>query len=156
MAFINEPIPAQLISAKLNLEWDDKSGNVPKPKIIEANSVEESRFLETPLNINPQYKNIIIVRSDATGEQERLRDLGAKYKDVTFDVVIDLHSSHSKQMMYNIKAEVRRIIHKNMHNFSGYDVCYYRSFTDFAQQNINYWSGMIRCQFISNKVYLDT
>lgn len=153
MSYVAEPVPSTLILNMFEQKWDNHSGNVPKPKIIESNTRPENT-LEIPLGIKEQ--SVIIIRPDVVGEQETLRDLGAMYKDVKFDVLVEIHSIVNRQRLYDLKAEVRRIIHANMHNFEGYDICYYRSFSDLGQANLNYWQGIIRVQFMSNKVLLDT
>ena len=157
--YVPEIVPSHIMVDLLKSEWDSREGNIPMPHIFEANMMPENP-MEVSLSISPAQDSALIVRPEPSGEKETLRDLGAQLKDVTFWISIDMYTVKSRQRLYDMKAEIRRIIHANMHSFQnesgqGYQVAWYRGFQDFAQNTKNIWYGIIRVESVNNKIAID-
>ena len=154
MAYVAESVPSTELKTALDTYWENRDGQLPKPKIMEHN-VDPDNVGQIIIGWNPSRNDYVIIRSDVAGEREKLRGIGASYKDRTFDVLVDLYTVVSKQRLHDMKAEIRRIIHKRIHDFS-WDLVIYQGFTENAQANLNFHSGSVRVRFQSDREILDT
>ena len=58
MVYSSESIGTSVIQSLLDTNWDDNEGNIPKPLLLEATSVEPR------LNLSVEGDDVIIIRSE--------------------------------------------------------------------------------------------
>jgi len=145
-----EPIPTTLFKAMLDSEWDTRTGiEIPEPTFYEAVSEEQRIHLKNE-------GDLVVIRADARGETERLRD-SWKYKDTEYLITLELHTIESRQRLFDLFQEIRRIIHNNLHDeaTTGFQICIYESFTEKTTEEQNYWNAEIRVRLSSVGETLD-
>ena len=143
-------IPSKILKDLLENNWDTLQGNVPIPEIIEVNVPEEEYRKEV------SEKGLIAIRADVGGERETLRNAWA-YKDIKWEILLDLWVTKNRQRLYDLLYVVRGICHSNLHNSSvtQFQVLRYLSFVELTTEFTNIWRGTIRVSLESAGIPLD-
>ena len=148
MAYIEEPVPPEVIESILKSDWDPLGGTTPQPAIINANVAEEAYA-----RINLRQADHLIIRTDVSGETEELR-ASYKFRDVRYKVEIQLLTMKNRQRLYNLKKVVRKVLYGRMHDTTttGYQLIRYESFVESVQEQLNVWMGTITVSFESTGI----
>ena len=143
-------MPPQKLKNLLEDFWSTLEGHVPIPNIVVINSDEELRQLIG-------RKDLLAIRTDSGGEKETLRNAWA-YKDVRWDVLIEIWTMENRQRLYDILLVIRGICHSKVHSSSetGFQVLKYVGFVELTTDLKNVWVGNIRVSLESSGVALDT
>lgn len=152
--YLQEPVPPTVISTMLNTYWDEKQGEVPMPYVIDLNVDKESAVNRHEFRTS----DLILIRTDTGGERETLRGDYDKWRDVTFDVSLELYTAKSRQRLYDMKQVIRQIFHTYMFTSSvtGFQLLRYMGFIEKTQENLRVWSGEVRVRFESAAISTDT
>lgn len=135
----NEPVPSEIIRDLLKTQWQDHAEITPKPEIHVLNDVD-----------NPgqgQLKNVDYIIVEGVTIEEQQRGFTYEFKDVEIPIVLHIHTMHSRQRLYNLKAECSRIIYKNNRTTQPFQLMYWDSFEEDSQGRNRNWYGEchIRC-----------
>ncbi len=144
VAYSAETIPSALLKTLLETYWDTRQNDeIPLPVVVEVTSEEQMQ------DLNNQGDRIII-RSDTAGEREQLRD-SWKYKDTTVTYILTLQTVESRQRLYDLKQEIRRLMHVYMHNktLTGFQALIYDSFLEKSDLAQNFYEADIRIRLVS-------
>src|SRR3990167_2273130 len=147
MVYSSESIGTSVIQSLLDTNGDDNEGNIPKPLLLEATSVEPR------LNLSVEGDDVIIIRSEDAGIQENWRDHYA-YADWTVFIRVEIYTIASRQRLYDLMQEVRRIIRAQKHNVGAYQLARYVSFSELTQEQLNFWAGFCRISLESKGIYI--
>lgn len=132
---MSETLPANVIATMLKDQWDE--GNVKMPEIIEVN-VPSNAVLRYDLNLG----DVIFVRSDPTSVVYSYR-CAYNYYDKRSIVAAEIHTKDSRQRLYDVMAEVRRVCEVNTHAVTGYQLLRFMNFTEFTTEELNIWRGSL-------------
>ncbi len=150
MTYTPEVIPGKVIQEMLENHWSDQEGQIPAPSIVDLNETGEDAIIRWDLQ---NSGDLIIVRLDNTGISENWRD-SYKYADVRTSIELPIRTSISRQRLYDLMQEARRIVRAYKHNFSGFHLVKYLNFIEANQQQMNYWEGTARLQTINDRIYI--
>lgn len=155
MAYTEEPIPGLIVKTLLVGEWDDTlQHKIPKPNIFEAG--EEIR---TDLKLGGVAKDQMEISMTPSGEREMWRANWA-YADITAELQIKISTSESRQRLYDLMSQVRRIMRVNKHNrtYLGdvFQAIRYLRFVEKVTGKIKNWEGVCVCQLEAAGVDMET
>jgi len=145
MAYIAESVPQETIKSLLVDNWDPQGGVVPMPRIEIVASIPSS------VRFDIQKRDYIFIAQDNAGEEITLRNTCQHY-DKTFNLVLQIMTSNSRQRLYDIKKQIRIICFSNVHNFTGWQRLLYRSFIEEGDEQPKIWKGRVRLTLDSARV----
>ena len=139
-------IPAIDVATMLQKNWN--SNNVPIPKIYAIN------IGEAPPRVRLNDGDYVAAGTGVPAEVEE--PIGTWiYANRTWRVTLDLATKNSKERLWAIKNEIRRICHMQMHSLPDYQRIQYRQFSEMMDQQYRIWQGKIDIELISSAVLLD-
>ena len=142
-----EPLPITTILADLDAQWN--GSNVTEPAFIEVNAANEP--IRFDLNVGDQ----VIGRAGSPAFDEE--PIGNwKYGNRTYNIELELFTNISRQRLYDIMAEIRRLCHARMHSLTNFQRQEFMSFSEETSEQINIWTGTIDIQLVNNAVLLET
>jgi len=143
----NEPMPAKEVIDELNSQWN--ASNVTEPNYIVVTGASEK--LRYDLN-NGDY----IIATPGSPEIQEIPIGNHKYGDRIYAVDLELYTNDSRQRLYNLMQEVRRICHARRHSLTNFQRLIFESFSEDTDENVNVWSGSIGIELENNSVLLET
>tara|TARA_R110000824_G_scaffold393768_1_gene593132 strand:+ start:558 stop:995 length:438 start_codon:yes stop_codon:yes gene_type:complete len=143
----DEPIPIDAIMTDLNSQWN--ASNVTKPTLITVNKTNE------PIRYDLNRGDMLIGRTGSPSFDEQ--PIGNwKYGNRAYNVEIELWTLNSRQRLYNLMQEVRRICHARMHSLTNFQRQEFIDFNEEVSDQVNLWTGTLGIQLQNNGVLLDT
>ena len=146
-----EPLPANDVLNILDATWDYSkvSGTTAKPGFIEVTGAGDP--LRIDLNVNDQ-----IVGKAGTPALEEQPIGNYKYGNRTYLVELEVYTLASRQRLYDIMREIRRILHVKVHGLTNFQRVRFVSFSELTQEQVNLWTGVISIQLENRAVLLET
>ena len=143
----DEPIPIDAIMTDLNSQWN--ASNVTKPTLITVNKTND------PIRYDLNRGDMLIGRTGTPSFDEQ--PIGNwKYGNRAYNVEIELWILNSRQRLYNLMQEVRRICHARMHSLTNFQRQEFIDFNEEVSDQVNLWTGTLGIQLQNNGVLLDT
>ena len=143
----DEPIPIHAIMTDLNSQWN--ASNVAKPTLITVNKTND------PIRYDLNRGDMLIGRTGTPSFDEQ--PIGNwKYGNRAYNVEIELWTLNSRQRLYNLMQEVRRICHARMHSLTNFQRQEFIDFNEEVSDQVNLWTGTLGIQLQNNGVLLDT
>ena len=143
----DEPIPIDAIMTDLNSQWN--ASNVTKPTLITVNKTND------PIRFDLNLADHLIGRTGSPAFDEQ--PIGNwKYGNRAYNVEIELWTLNSRQRLYNLMQEVRRICHARMHSLTNFQRQEFIDFNEEVSDQVNLWTGTLGIQLQNNGVLLDT
>ena len=116
-----EPIPVTNVLSELNGLWN--ASNVTKPQIVEMNGAD------SPMRIDLNRADYLIGRPGNPSMEET--PLGNwTYVNRTYVVNINLQTRESRQRLYDLMQEVRRICHARRHDMTNFQRIQFLNFNE--------------------------
>ena len=143
----DEPIPIDAIMTDLDSQWN--ASNVTKPSMITVNKANE------PIRYDLNVGDHIIGRMGSPAFDE-IPIGNWKYGDRIYSVEIELWTLNSRQRLYNLMQEIRRITHNRMHSLTNFQRQEFIDFNEEVSDQVNIWTGTIEIELVNNAVLLDT
>jgi len=143
-----EPMPTLVLKTVLDEQWLTYSNTIPKPRLIDINDGV------TPLRHDLFTGDTILIQLGTPGEEETWRD-SWYYVDRTNRVELQIFTKVSRQRLYDLKQEIRRIIHNQKHSLDDYQVLRYTGFTEYNREQFNMWGGNITCTLENNRIMME-
>lgn len=142
-----EAIPSADTVSMLDTQWN--SSNVTEPTYVDVNSGT------APQRIDFRQADYAVVSVDSPAIEEQ--PIGPWiYGNRTTRVVVELYTANSRQRLYDLMAEVRRICHARMHSETNYQRIQFQSFNEFTETAQLVWIGRILIELVNNAVLLET
>ena len=143
----DDPIPIDAIMTDLNSQWN--ASNVTKPTLITVNKTND------PIRYDLNRGDMLIGRTGTPSFDEQ--PIGNwKYGNRAYNVEIELWTLNSRQRLYNLMQEVRRICHARMHSLTNFQRQEFIDFNEEVSDQVNLWTGTLGIQLQNNGVLLDT
>ena len=143
----DEPIPIDAIMTDLNSQWN--ASNVTKPTLITVNKTND------PIRYDLNRGDMLIGRTGTPSFDEQ--PIGNwKYGNRAYNVEIELWTLNSRQRLYNLMQEVRRICHARIHSLTNFQRQEFIDFNEEVSDQVNLWTGTLGIQLQNNGVLLDT
>jgi hypothetical protein len=141
----NEPMPAKEFIDELNSQWN--SSNVTEPNYIVVTGADEQ--IRYDLN-----KGDYIIARPGTIQEIPIGNY--KYADRVYGVDLEVYTNNSRQRLYNLMQEVRRICHVRRHNLTNFQRITFGNFIEDTSENVNVWSGTIDIELLNSAILLES
>ena len=143
-----EPLPIKEFLDELDSQWN--SSNVTEPQIIEVTGATND-----PLRFNLNVNDVIFGRAgDPAMEAPPIGNW--TYGNRIYNLGLELYTNNSRQRLYDLVKEVRRICHARMHNLTNFQRIKFVTFSEATQEQVNIWTGSITIQLENNAILLET
>jgi len=146
-----EPIAVNEFITDLESQWtySNVSGTSKKPGFVEVTGASEP--LRYNLNVNDQ----IIARPGNPAVAET--PIGNyKFGDRIYSIVLEVHTNSSRQRLYDLMREIRRICHSRIHSLTNFQRIRFVSFTEATDAQVNIWTGSVAIELVNNSITLET
>ena len=143
----DEPIVIDAVMADLDSQWN--ASNVAEPAFITVNSFNE------PIRFDLNVADHVIGKTGSPAFQEM--PIGNwKYGNRVYTVELNVYTLNSRQRLYNLFQEIRRITHARMHSLTNFQRQQFLGYEEETSEQMNIWTGSIQIQLVNNGVLLDT
>ena len=146
-----EPVPVTDLLTDIEGQWtfSNVSGTSKKPGFIEINGASEP--LRYNLNVNDQ---IIGRAGNPTLQENPIGNF--KFGDRIYYVALEIYTNTSRQRLYDLMREVRRICHARIHSLTNFQRIRFVNFNESTDNQVNLWTGTIQIELVNNSVSLET
>tara|TARA_R110000824_G_scaffold401764_1_gene615216 strand:- start:27618 stop:28049 length:432 start_codon:yes stop_codon:yes gene_type:complete len=141
-----EPIPVAEFIALLNTHWS--ASNVTKPVLSERNNGTSER-----IDLN-RGDYCIGSPGSPTLDEEPIGNW--TYVNRTYTVSIELTTKVSRQRLYDLVAEVRRVCHSKLHNMTNFQRVQFSSFNESVDDALHIWQGTCDIQLTNANIIAET
>ena len=143
----DEPIAVDDIFTDLDGQWN--ASNVTKPSFIKVNAANQ------PIRFDLNVGDHLVGRAgDPAVEEEPIGNW--KYGNRMYNISIELYTLTSRQRLYNLMQEVRRITHNRKHSLTNFQRQQFMNFSEEVSEQVNIWTGSVSIRLENNAVLLDT
>ena len=137
----NLPVPVALLKTEVSAQWD--TDNVAAPNFIEVNVSAQS--LRYDLNV----KDALLFRAGSpTIAEEPIGNW--QFVNRVYNVELELSTQVSRQRLYNMVQEIRRICYSRRHSMSDFQRLQFEGFNEVTQNQANIWVGTVSIQLVNN------
>ena len=138
-----EPIAVTDILSELNTQWN--ASNVTKPQLVELNGPEG--IFRIDLN---RADYIIGQPGSPTMEETPIGNW--KFVDRTYSVTLSVQTRDSRQRLYNLMREIRKICHVRRHEMTNFQRLQFLNFNEDTTEQANVWTGTVTVQMGNQNV----
>jgi len=78
-----------------------------------------------------------------------------KYGNRVYRVVLEVYTKDSRQKLYNLMREIRRICHARVHSLSNFQRITFNQFAEDNSEQANVWVGTVDIELVNNAVLLE-
>ena len=143
----NEPLPVNEILAEFDSQWN--ASNVTEPEFIEVTGANE------PIRFDLNRADHVIGRAGNPALREE--PIGNwTYGDRFYSIDLEVHTLNSRQRLYNIMQEIRRICHARASNLTNFQRIQFMNFGELTNEQVNLWSGNITIELQNYAITLET
>lgn len=143
----NEPLPVKQLLDEFDSQWN--ASNVTEPEFIEVTGANE------PIRFNLNRADHIVGRAGSPALREE--PIGNwTYGNRVYNISLEVYTNTSRQRLYDIVKEVRRICHARMHSLTSFQRIRFAAFSEDTQEQVNIWTGSITIQLENNAILLET
>tara|TARA_Y100000310_G_scaffold295330_1_gene326564 strand:+ start:236 stop:676 length:441 start_codon:yes stop_codon:yes gene_type:complete len=141
------PVPVALLKTEVSGQWN--ASNVAAPSFIEVNVSAQS--LRYDLNV----KDALLFRAGSpTISEEPIGNW--QYVNRVYNVELELSTQISRQRLYNMVQEIRRICYDRRHSMTDFQRLQFEGFNELTQEQANIWVGTVSIQLVNNAVQAST
>ena len=151
MAYTAEAIPVKVFETLLDTYFDSNSGNIHKPAMVDVNNASDP--LRADLINTGDY---LLLKADTPTFEET--PIGTwQYGNQRHSVLIEVYTAQSRQRLYDLQKEIRRVIHDKMHSVTEIQrITVSVSSWNGLQEYVNIWGGRILIECLNSSVLLNT
>ena len=142
-----EPVPVTKVLAELNSCWD--GNNVVKPQLIEMAGTNDV----TRIDLN---RGDVLIAQPGTPTLEETPIGNWKFINRLYNISVSLQTRASRQRLYDLMAEVRRICHVKRHSMTDFQRLQFKSFNEEVGEQLNVWIGTIDLQVVNENILAET
>ena len=143
-----EPLPIKDFLDELDAQWN--ASNVAEPKFIEVTGATND-----PLRFNLNVGDVVFGRAgDPALEETPIGNW--TYGNSVYNLAIEVYTNTSRQRLYDLVKEIRRICHARMHSLTSFQRIQFGAFTESTQEQVNIWTGAITIKLENNAILLET
>ena len=143
----DEPIPIDDIFTALDSQWN--ASNVTKPSFITVNAANE------PIRFDLNVGDHLVGRTGSPACSESPL-WNWKYGNRAYAVEIELFTRVSRQRLFNLMQEIRRICHARKHSLTNFQRQQFADFMEETSEQVNVWTGTVEILLENNAVLLET
>lgn len=155
MSHTDEVIPTAEMYELLDKNWSEHAGHIAKPRLFDLG--REGRTLRVDLDriLGGQGRQDLVIIKPYSPTLEEQPIGNWTYGNRVYNVLLEIYSPTSRQQLYNLMQEIRRICHYKMHSSVGFQRVQFQSFEELYEENFNLWVSDVTVQFVNNAVLLE-
>ena len=143
-----EPLPVSDVLSELNTQWN--ASNVAKPTLIEYNGGQT-----TTMRIDLNNSDYVIAQPGVPTLDET--PIGNwSYVSRTYSVILELQTRVSRQRLYDLMAEVRRICHARRHSMTNFQRLQFSNFNEAVEDQVGVWMGTVEIALVNENISAET
>ena len=142
-----DPVAVTAILSELDTYWN--ASNVTKPEIVEMNGAAGV----TRIDLN---RGDYVVGQPGSPTMEELPIGNWKYVNRTYGVSLMVYTRTSRQRLYDLMREVRKICHVRRHSMTNFQRLQFLNFNEEVTEQVNVWSGIVSLQAVNENVLAET
>jgi len=142
-----EPVPVTDVLAELDANWN--ASNVTKPVLVEMAGTDAI----TRLDLN---RGDYVIARPGSPTLEEIPLGNWKYINRTYNVTIELQTRVSRQRLYDLMAEIRKVCHVRRHSMTSFQRLQFINFNEEVGEQVNVWMGTIEVQVVNENVLAET
>ena len=146
-----EPVPINEFLVDVENQWaySNVSGTSAKPAFVEVTGDDE------PMRFNLNVNDHFVGRAGSPALEET--PIGNwKYGNRTYSLEIEVYTLTSRQRLYDLMREMRRICHARKHALTNFQRQQFVTFQELTQEQANVWAGTVNINLENNAVLLET
>ena len=146
-----EPVPINEFLTDVNNQWtySNVSGTSAKPAFVEVTGSDE------PMRFNLNVNDHFVGRAGSPALEET--PIGNwKYGNRIYSLEIEVYTLASRQRLYDLMRELRRICHSRKHALTNFQRQQFVSFQELTQEQANVGAGTININLENNAILLET
>jgi hypothetical protein len=146
-----EPVPINEFLVDVEDQWtySNISGATTKPAFVEVTGDDE------PMRFNLNVNDHFVGRAGSPALEET--PIGNwKYGNRTYSLEIEVFTLTSRQRLYDLMREIRRICHARKHSLTNFQRQQFVNFQELTQEHANVWAGTVSITLENNAVLLET
>ena len=78
------------------------------------------------------------------------------YGNRSYNIDLELYTLNSRQRLYDLMRELRRICHSRKHSLTNFQRLQFNSFNEQTTEQARVWSGTASIQLVNNAILLET
>ena len=142
-----EPVPVTDVLTEIDTNWN--ASNVVKPQLIEMAGTDAI----TRLDLN-RGDYVILRPGNPTLDEIPIGNW--KFVNRTYNIVVEMQTRASRQRLYDLMAEVRRICHASRHSMTNFQRLQFLNFNEEVGEQVNVWIGTIELQTVNENILAET
>lgn len=141
-------IPVNDVQSMLDTNWNTQNGVLPEPNYLIVNSGTE------PIRYDLNRGDYIIIKTGVPSENEM--PIGTWiYATRIWPIVVEIATKNSRQRLWNMKDEIRRICHSQMHSLTNFQRVQYKQFSEMVEDQQLVWHGRVEIELQSAAVLME-
>ena len=140
------PVPVALLKTEISGQWN--ASNVAAPTFIEVNVSAQS--LRYDLNV----KDALLFRAGTPSITEEPVGNRWEFVNRVYNVELELSTQVSRQRLYNMVQEIRRICYARRHSMTNFQRVQFEGFNELTQEQANIWAGTVSIQLVKSNTGL--
>ena len=142
-----EPVPVTEVLSELDTNWN--ASNVTKPQLVELAGTDAI----TRLDLN---RGDYLIARPGSPTLDEVPVGNWKYINRTYNVIVELQTRESRQRLYDLMAEVRKICHVRRHSMTNFHRLQFVNFNEEVGEQVNVWIGTIELQTVNENILAET
>ena len=142
------PVPVSLLKTEVSGQWN--ASNVAAPTFIEVNVSAQS------LRYDLIVKDALLFRAGTPSITEEPVGNRWEFVNRVYNVELELSTQVSRQRLYNMVQEIRRICYARRHSMTNFQRVQFEGFNELTQEQANIWAGTVSIQLVNNAVQAST
>jgi len=142
-----EPVPVTDVLEELDTNWS--ASNVTKPQLVEMAGTDAI----TRLDLN---RGDYVIARPGSPTLEEIPIGNWKYINRTYNITIELQTRNSRQRLYDLMAEIRKICHVRRHSMTSFQRLQFINFNEEVGEQVNVWLGTIELQVVNENILAET
>ena len=146
-----EPVPINEFLVDVENQWaySNVAGTSAKPAFVEVTGDDE------PMRFNLNVNDHFVGRAGSPALEET--PIGNwKYGNRTYSLEIEVFTLTSRQRLYDLMREMRRICHARKHSLTNFQRQQFVNFQELTQEQANVWAGTVNITLENNAILLET
>jgi len=142
-----EPVPVTHVLSELDTYWN--ASNVTKPVLVEMAGTDAI----TRLDLN---RGDYLVTRPGTPTLEEIPIGNWNYINRSYNVTVEIQTKSSRQRLYDLMAEVRKICHVRRHSMTSFQRLQFVNFNEAVGEQVNVWIGTIELRVVNDNILAET
>ena len=142
-----EPIAIDAAMTDIDAQWNAR--NVTQPSFVTVNGANQ------PFRFDLNTGDHVVGRTGSPAFNE-IPIGNHKYGNRTYGIELEIYTLTSRQRLYDLMAEIRRVLHSRRHSLTNFQRILFIGFDEEVAEQANMWTGTIDIELENNGVLLET